>query len=41
MLVQRALIDDEITDTKAGLLLYSLQIAAANVSRDHIWPSSG
>jgi hypothetical protein len=33
MLVQRALIDDEITDTKAGLLLYSLQIAAVNVSK--------
>jgi hypothetical protein len=33
MLVQRALIDDEITEKKAGLLLYSLQIAAANVAK--------
>jgi hypothetical protein len=33
MLVQRALIDDEITEKKAGLLLYSLQIAAANVDK--------
>jgi hypothetical protein len=33
MLVQRALIDDEISEKKAGLLLYSLQIAAANVDR--------
>ena len=33
MLVQRALIDDEITEKKAGLLLYSLQIAAANVNK--------
>jgi len=31
MLVQRALIDDEISEKKAGLLLYSLQIAASNV----------
>lgn len=33
MLVQRALIDDEITEKKAGLLLYSIQIAAANVDK--------
>jgi hypothetical protein len=33
MEVQRALIDDEITEKKAGLLLYSLQIAAANLAR--------
>ncbi|MBZ5503873.1 MAG: hypothetical protein LAO78_00170 [Acidobacteriia bacterium] len=33
MIVQRALIDDEITEKKAGLLLYSLQIAAANVGK--------
>jgi hypothetical protein len=33
MLVQRALIDDEITEKKAGLLLYSLQIAAASVNK--------
>lgn len=33
MLVQRALIDDEITEKKAGLLLYSIQIAAANVHK--------
>jgi hypothetical protein len=33
MLVQRALIDDEITEKKAGLLLYSLQIAASNVDK--------
>jgi len=33
MLVQRALIDDEISEKKAGLLLYSLQIAAANVDK--------
>jgi hypothetical protein len=33
MLVQRALIDDEITEKKAGLLLYSIQIAAANVNK--------
>ena len=32
-LVQRALIDDEISEKKAGLLLYSLQIAAANVDK--------
>jgi len=31
--VQRALIDDEISEKKAGLLLYSLQIAAANVAK--------
>ena len=31
MLVQRALIDEEISEKKAGLLLYSLQIAASNV----------
>jgi hypothetical protein len=33
MLVQRALIDDEITEKNAGLLLYSIQIAAANVHK--------
>jgi hypothetical protein len=33
MLVQRALIDNEISEKKAGLLLYSLQIAAANVDK--------
>src|ERR1041385_1794283 len=33
MVVQRALIDDEITEKKAGLLLYSIQIAAANVDK--------
>src|SRR5580765_5269094 len=33
MLVQRALIDDEISEKKAGLLLYSLQIAATNVNK--------
>jgi hypothetical protein len=33
MLVQRALIDDRISEKKAGLLLYSLQIAAANVDK--------
>jgi len=33
MLVQRALIDDEISEKKAGLLLYSLQIAASNVGK--------
>src|SRR5215475_12258606 len=33
MMVQRALIDDEISEKKAGLLLYSIQIAAANVHK--------
>lgn len=33
MLVQKALIDGEITEKMAGLLLYSIQIAAANVSK--------
>ena len=33
MQVQRALIDDEISEKKAGLLLYSLQIASANLER--------
>src|SRR5215831_12013318 len=33
MLVQRALIDDEISEKKAGLLLYSIQIAASNVHK--------
>jgi hypothetical protein len=33
MMVQKALIDDEITEKKAGLLLYSLQIAATNVKQ--------
>lgn len=33
MLVQRALIDGEISEKEAGLLLYSIQIAAANVHK--------
>lgn len=33
MLVQRALIDDKISEKKAGLLLYSIQIAAANAHK--------
>jgi hypothetical protein len=33
MLVQRALIDDEISEKKAGLLLYSMQLAATNVDK--------
>jgi hypothetical protein len=33
MLVQRALIDGEISEKMAGLLLYSIQIAAANVGK--------
>jgi hypothetical protein len=33
MLVQRALIDGEISEKTAGLLLYSIQIAAANVHK--------
>jgi len=33
MLVQRALLDDEISEKKAGLMLYSIQIAAANVDK--------
>jgi hypothetical protein len=33
MLVQKALIDGEISEKMAGLLLYSIQIAAANVSK--------
>jgi hypothetical protein len=33
MLVQRALIDDEISEKKAGLLLYSIQLAATNVNK--------
>ena len=33
MLVQRALIDGEVTEKMAGLLLYSIQIAAANVDK--------
>src|SRR5579864_9494535 len=33
MEVQRALIDDEISEKKAGLMLYSLQIASANLER--------
>jgi hypothetical protein len=32
-MVQKALIDDEISEKKAGLLLYSLQIAASNVKQ--------
>ena len=32
MMVQKALIDDEISEKKAGLLLYSIQIAGANVA---------
>jgi hypothetical protein len=31
MRVQKALIDDEITEKKAGLLLYSLQMASSNL----------
>jgi hypothetical protein len=31
MRVQKALIDDEISDKKAGLLLYSLQMASSNL----------
>jgi hypothetical protein len=33
MMVQKALIDDEISEKKAGLLLYSFQIAASNVKQ--------
>ena len=33
MLVQKALIDGEISEKMAGLLLYSIQIAAANVGK--------
>jgi hypothetical protein len=33
MMVQKALIDDEISEKKAGLLLYSLQIAASNAKQ--------
>jgi hypothetical protein len=33
MQVQRALIDDEISEKKAGLLLYSLQLATTNVEK--------
>jgi hypothetical protein len=33
MMVQKALIDDEISEKKAGLLLYSMQIAASNVKQ--------
>jgi len=33
MLVQRALIDGDISEKMAGLLLYSIQIAAANVGK--------
>jgi hypothetical protein len=33
MEVQRALIDDEISEKKAGLLLYSLQIASTNLEK--------
>jgi hypothetical protein len=33
MEVQRALIDDEISEKRAGLLLYSLQIASGNLDR--------
>jgi hypothetical protein len=33
MEVQRALIDDEISEKRAGLLLYSLQIASGNLER--------
>ena len=33
MMVQRALIDDEISEKKAGLLLYSIQIAATNADK--------
>src|SRR3954447_15041036 len=31
MMVKKALINDEISEKKAGLLLYSIQIAAGNV----------
>ncbi len=31
MRVQKALIDDEISEKKAGLLLYSLQMASSNL----------
>jgi hypothetical protein len=41
MLVQRALIDDEISEKKAGLLLYSIQIAAANVGKTTFGQSDG
>jgi hypothetical protein len=33
IMVQKALVDDEISEKKAGLLLYSLQIAASNVKQ--------
>jgi hypothetical protein len=33
MEVQRALMDDEISEKRAGLMLYSLQIASANLAR--------
>jgi hypothetical protein len=33
MMVQKALIDGEISEKKAGLLLYSIQIAASNVKQ--------
>ena len=33
MMVQKALIDDEISEKKAGLLLYSLQIASSNAKQ--------
>jgi hypothetical protein len=33
MRVQKALIDDEISEKKAGLLLYSIQIAAASIGK--------
>ena len=41
MLVQRALIDDEISEKKAGLLLYSIQIAAANVHKTTFGQADG
>jgi hypothetical protein len=33
MEVQRALMDDEITEKRAGIMLYSLQIASANLAK--------
>ena|ERR1041385_7111082 len=41
MMVQRALIDDEISEKKAGLLLYSIQIAAANVGKTTFGQADG
>src|ERR1041385_8982708 len=41
MMVQRALIDDEISEKKAGLLLYSIQIATANVGKTTFGQADG